>query len=71
MSSEPGKEKFGVLERLAALLGDDLFFVCCEWATKKPLVTYVERPFQPVPLGPNGRHGSILPDFCLSACGKR
>jgi hypothetical protein len=34
------------LERFAALLGDDAFLVPCEWGTKKPLVTYVERPFE-------------------------
>ena len=28
------------------LLGDDVFFVPCEWGTKKPLVTYAERPFE-------------------------
>lgn len=32
--------------KLTALLGDDIFFVPCEWGTKKPLVTYVERPFE-------------------------
>src|SRR5437016_4210453 len=30
---------------LEKLLGRDVFFVPCEWGTKKPLVTYVERPF--------------------------
>ncbi len=34
------------LEKLTALLGDDVFFVPCEWGTKKPVVTYVERPFE-------------------------
>src|SRR5438876_904346 len=33
----------GWLERF---LGEDVFFVPCEWGTKKPLVTYVERPFE-------------------------
>jgi P4 family phage/plasmid primase-like protien len=28
------------------LLGEDVFFVPCEWGTKKPMVTYVERPFE-------------------------
>jgi P4 family phage/plasmid primase-like protien len=28
------------------LLGSDVFFVPCEWGTKRPLVTYVERPFE-------------------------
>src|SRR5437016_3974556 len=28
------------------LLGADVFFVPCEWGTKQPLVTYVERPFE-------------------------
>src|ERR1043166_4349575 len=35
-----------VLGRFTALLGEDVFFVPCEWGTKKPLVTYVERPFE-------------------------
>src|SRR6266571_3560930 len=35
-----------LLDRLTALLGEDVFFVPCEWGTKKPLVTYVERPFE-------------------------
>jgi hypothetical protein len=34
------------LQRVTALLGQDAFFVPCEWGTKKPLVTYVERPFE-------------------------
>jgi len=34
------------LARFGALLGDDVFLVPCEWGTKKPLVTYVERPFE-------------------------
>ena len=34
------------MERLTALLGEDVFFVPCEWGTKRPLVTYVERPFE-------------------------
>lgn len=38
-----GKE---VLQRFVELLGEDVFFVPCEWGTKKPLVTYVERPFE-------------------------
>src|SRR5438105_2570400 len=29
-----------------SLLDKDVFFVPCEWGTKKPLVTYVERPFE-------------------------
>jgi len=33
------------LQRFTALLGEDVFFVPCEWGTKVPLVTYVERPF--------------------------
>ncbi len=36
----------GALEKLTALLGDDVFFVPCEWGTKKPLARYVERPFE-------------------------
>jgi putative DNA primase/helicase len=34
------------IERMTARLGGDVFFVPCEWGTKKPLVTYVERPFE-------------------------
>jgi P4 family phage/plasmid primase-like protien len=34
------------LARLAALLGDNTFFVPCSWGTKAPLVTYKERPFE-------------------------
>src|SRR5436305_12855451 len=34
------------LKSLETLLGDDVFFVPCEWGTKRPLVTYVERPFE-------------------------
>jgi hypothetical protein len=43
-------EKLGsgcsLLDRLIVLLGKDVFFVPCEWGTKRPLVTYVERPFE-------------------------
>src|ERR1039458_852367 len=34
------------LQRVTALLGQDAFLVPCVWGTKKPLVTYVERPFE-------------------------
>src|SRR5215831_16273123 len=45
--SNPGTEvKKGGIEYLGELLGPDVFFVPCEWGTKKPLVTYVERPFE-------------------------
>jgi len=33
------------LAGLGSLLGHDGFFVPCEWGTKEPIVTYVERPF--------------------------
>lgn len=33
------------LQRFSALLGADVFFVPCEWGTKRPMLTYVERPF--------------------------
>ena len=33
------------VDRFTTLLGDDVFFVPCQWGTKVPLVTYVERPF--------------------------
>jgi phage/plasmid-associated DNA primase len=35
-----------VVSKFEALLGDDVFFVPCEWGTKKPLVTYTDRPFE-------------------------
>jgi phage/plasmid-associated DNA primase len=35
-----------VVGKFEALLGDDVFFVPCEWGTKKPLVTYTDRPFE-------------------------
>ena len=34
------------LEKFEFLLGTGTFFVPCEWGTKKPLVTYTERPFE-------------------------
>ena len=34
------------LVTFTALLGEDVFFVPCEWGTKEPLLTYVERPFE-------------------------
>ncbi len=40
---QDGQTKLTLIERL---LGEDVFFVPCEWGTKKPLVTYVERPFE-------------------------
>src|SRR5258708_537946 len=46
MTFSEDKVGMGHLPRLTALLGDDVFFVPCEWGTKKPLVTYVERPFE-------------------------
>lgn len=33
-------------EKVESLLGSTAFLVPCEWGTKKPLVTYVERPFE-------------------------
>ena len=33
-------------QRVTTLLGEGAFLVPCEWGTKKPLVTYVERPFE-------------------------
>ena len=32
------------LDRFTALLGSDVFFVPCETGTKKPKITYTERP---------------------------
>jgi len=46
MTSLRGEAASGPLQQLRELLGDDAFFVPCEWGTKKPLVTYVERPFE-------------------------
>lgn len=56
MNSPPTEEKSDgdrkagetptLLERFTALLGEDVFFVPCEWGTKRPLLTYVERPFE-------------------------
>jgi phage/plasmid-associated DNA primase len=34
------------LEKFETLLGTSTYFVPCEWGTKKPLVTYTERPFE-------------------------
>jgi P4 family phage/plasmid primase-like protien len=34
------------LAPFVSLLGEDVFFVPCEWGSKRPLVTYVERPFE-------------------------
>src|SRR5438552_17235995 len=33
-------------EKIESLFGESAFLVPCEWGTKKPLVTYVERPFE-------------------------
>ena len=46
MNEDEAKAHKGKLGDLADLLGDDAFCVPCEWGTKKPLVTYVERPFE-------------------------
>ncbi|MDB6110470.1 MAG: hypothetical protein JWR69_2220 [Pedosphaera sp.] len=40
------------LRDFTALLGEDVFFVPCEQGTKKPLLTYVERPFSSTKLEP-------------------
>ncbi len=34
------------LQRFVELFGEDVFFVPCEFGTKRPLVTYVARPFE-------------------------
>ena len=34
------------LQRFTELLGEDVFFVPCEWGTKRPSLTYVERPLE-------------------------
>lgn len=39
-------EHRNAFEHFTQLLGDDVFFVPCEWGTKRPIVTYVERPFE-------------------------
>jgi P4 family phage/plasmid primase-like protien len=33
-------------EKAVGLFGEDAFLVPCQWGTKKPVVTYVERPFE-------------------------
>lgn len=33
------------LDRLTRLLGQDVFFVPCEWGTKRPIVSYTDHPF--------------------------
>ena len=35
-----------ILDKLEALLGHDVFLVPCEWGTKRPMLTYTERPFE-------------------------
>ena len=42
--SEASQEVQSALVRFTSLLGDDVFFVPCKWGTKRPLLTYVERP---------------------------
>jgi hypothetical protein len=46
MSFRQVEESRGPLERLTDLLGEEVFSVPCEWGTKKPLATYVERHFE-------------------------
>src|SRR5215475_12645354 len=46
MISADTEAKTSLVERLEKLLGSDVLLVPCEWGTKKPLVTYVERPFE-------------------------
>jgi P4 family phage/plasmid primase-like protien len=43
--SEAG-ENTSPLTKLTAMLGEDVYFVPCERGTKRPLVTYVQRPFE-------------------------
>ena len=43
MTEAVSKGQNGILSHLESLLGSDVFFVPCEWGTKKPLVTYVEQ----------------------------
>jgi phage/plasmid-associated DNA primase len=45
-SQQGAAEAPSPLQRFTALLGEGVFFVPCEWGTKKPVVTYVERPFE-------------------------
>ena len=52
-----------VLDRLTALLGDGVFFVPCEWGTKRPLVTYVERPFEVTETGAVKKHENFEPSL--------
>jgi hypothetical protein len=43
MNDQLAEAKFSPVERFSVLLGNDVFFVPCEWGTKRPLVTYMER----------------------------
>ena len=45
-SPQSGEGRKRSLAEWAELLGPDVFFVPCERGTKKPMVTYVERPFE-------------------------
>jgi len=47
---------------LTALPGQDVFFVSCEWGSKKPVVTYVERPFEGTK---TEAYESLFVDCCL------
>ena len=40
--SEAAQEVQSAIVKFTSLLGEDVFFVPCEWGTKKPLLTYVE-----------------------------
>jgi P4 family phage/plasmid primase-like protien len=42
---ETNAKTWPALARFTALLGEDVFFVPCERGTKKPAVTYTDRPF--------------------------
>jgi hypothetical protein len=42
--SESGLRISPRLEWFEKLLGENVFYIPCEWGTKKPVVTYVERP---------------------------
>jgi hypothetical protein len=41
-----GNEASSALQRFERLLGNDVFFVPCQFGTKRPLLTYVDRPFE-------------------------
>lgn len=42
----PSNSTMNACDKIETLLGTSAFLVPCEWGTKRPLLTYVERPFE-------------------------